>query len=554
MSTSSLKTPQTRRTVAPSVVITREPRLQVRSDSHTRRRRSWVPWTVWFGVLALLFKVTAVFTVADLDMFHEMALFREALTSGWIPRVDVHAFTPTVYPVVHHEWGTGAILYLLAVSAGLGGAGVMALRYVLLAGIVFGAYVCARKRGASGTVLALLAPLAIFLFGHGLSPLRAHMFTFLFLVCLLLLLEVDRKGGRWWLAVWLPLFVVWLNVHAGFLVGAGLLALYALERSGRTLIQSGVFSALRETRHLAAAGAAMVVLVVLANPYGWDYIPYLWHAVRMDRPHIAEWAPLWDSRVQIEVVTGFTISLVLAIYAAWRAGVRQIPGLLLLLATAFFALRSVRILPIYAIVWFCYVTPALANSELGSLIERISRRYSAQLAIAVCALGLVLAFQTILARPWNLRVPNDLSIGSELLHYPVGATDYLAEHRFVGNLMTPFGQGAFVSWKLYPEVKVSFDSRYEVAYPPGAFEEHRLLYAGEAGWRAVLDKYPADAVLVPRQSSLDSLLSHDSGAGDAISWRLVYRDDGFSVFVRGATSPHLPMTDRSGERIVGRFP
>jgi hypothetical protein len=36
----------------------------------------------------------------------------------------------------------------------------------------------------------------------------------------------------------------------------------------------------------------MLILTVV-NPYGWDYVPYLWHALLLDRPLVEEWAPLW---------------------------------------------------------------------------------------------------------------------------------------------------------------------------------------------------------------------------------------------------------------------
>ena len=45
------------------------------------------------------------------DAFHEMALVRVFAETGKFPIGDVFAFTPTVHPAVHHEWGTGLVLY-----------------------------------------------------------------------------------------------------------------------------------------------------------------------------------------------------------------------------------------------------------------------------------------------------------------------------------------------------------------------------------------------------------------------------------------------------------
>src|SRR5439155_10079495 len=89
--------------------------------------------------------------LADHDMFHMMALFRETLRIGHVPLADRFAYTPTIYPSVHHEWGSGAILYLVATRLGAGG--IMLLKYLLTAVVAAGCVICARRRGASWPVV-----------------------------------------------------------------------------------------------------------------------------------------------------------------------------------------------------------------------------------------------------------------------------------------------------------------------------------------------------------------------------------------------------------------
>jgi len=156
-------------------------------------------------------------------------------------------------------------------------------------------------------------------------------------------------------------------------------------------------------------------------------------------------------------------------------------------------------------------------------------------------------------RCWELRVPvtraDDTSI-----QYPVGAADYLQEHAFSGKAMVPFEAGAFVSWKLYPAVKVSCDGRYEVAYPPAQVQELWDLYASQHHWQQTLRRYPPDVVFVPRSSPLENLLEQTATTHSETSWRRVYRDDGFSVYARQDLMPSLPVVDRSGQHIVAHFP
>ena len=500
----------------------------------------------WFAVVGWALLLAASIMTADLDMYHEMALFREALSLGRIPDYDVFAYTPTVKPSVHHEWGTGAILYLVAVASGLGAAGIVMLKYVLIGALLAGCYRCARLRGARDPTAAILAPMALFMAYIAFTAIRAQLFTLVFLVCLLLLLEADRRGNRWWVVAWLTLYVVWLNLHAGFVVGAGLLALYTLERLIRGLTHGqGLKATFRQTGHLFATGLAMVPLV-LVNPYGWQYVPYLWEAITLPRPEIREWRPLWDDVHHRSFLVVYLSSLVMLGYAAFRRGPHRLPGLVMVLVPAWLALNHGRHLSIYAVVWFCYVPAYLSQTGLGASIRRTWRRSPVAITSAGVVLGTMMLALATNQQFWQLRVPNTAPDGTP--RFPVGAVDYLSAHRFTGNLMTPFAAGSYVSWNLHPAVKVSMDSRYEVAYPRGALEENFAFYRAEEGWQQALARYPTEAVLVPRTSPLDTLLLSHPG------WQRVYRDQGYAVFAKSDTSSNLPVIEHPGEIITGTFP
>ena len=144
--------------------------------------------------------------------------------------------------------------------------------------------------------------------------------------------------------------------------------------------------------------------------------------------------------------------------------------------------------------------------------------------------------------------------------YPAGATTYLSEIDFQGNLMTPFGVGAYVSWQLHPNVKVGMDSRYEVACAPELAEENMRIYQGDGDWREFLDRHPTDAVLVPALGPLDSLMTgHAPGSPEATghaspTWIEVFRDDAYAIFALPARAERMPRVDRTGQPIVGPFP
>jgi hypothetical protein len=505
-------------------------------------------WAAHFGLLCLLCGWISSINRVSPDLYHEMALAREALAVGYLPAEDVFAYTPTVRPSVHHEWGAGALLYIASVN--LGSAGLILLKY---GGAVLVGWSClrlARRRGADDSVATMLAPLALACGCIGFLTVRAQLFTLVFTATLLHLLESDRQGRRWWPFVWLPLYVVWLNMHAGFLVGVGLFALYAIGRcyeSWRT--ERSVLRAVRAQLHLVVIGLAMIGLLP-CNPFGWEYAPYLWHAVRMERPFVAEWKPIWCFP---RIAALFFVSWLPLMYAARRARVPFFPDCLLVIVPAILALLHVRHLSIYAVVWACYVPAWVSASAVGVFIRQFTARHAAvatAIWLIVAALGLQ---QAARSRFWELRIPATRS-EDLALQYPVGAVRYLSDQSFTGNLMVPFEVGAYVSWKLHPAVKVSSDGRYEVAYPPDQVEELWRFYAVSDNWRSILQHYPSDAILLPSGHRLEQRLASLTNADGTAAWRVVYRDDGFVVYAGALAARDMPAVDRSGQILVADFP
>lgn len=500
------------------------------SETHDRSR-----WAIFAGIFALcgMFVLhLCELAFVDPDMFHEMALFREALALGRLPLEDRFAYTPTVYPSVHHEWGAGAVMY--AVATTLGPSGIMLLKYVLTLGVMAACFSCARRRGASLAMVVTLVPVTILAGCIGFTTIRAQMFTMLFLALLLNWLEIDRQGGRRWLWAFVPVYVLWLNLHAGFVVGAVVIAVHAVEQRLRG----------ERVGHLLALLAGLAALVIV-NPYGWRYYPYLVHALTMARPMIIEWRPLWEADPTMFRV--YVVSLLLAVYAASTLGWRRLSGVLVLGFTAYAAARHMRHLSLYLVAWLCTVPGWLEQTRLGERIATLWRtRWRWVLGFAT-AIGAVCLARAVPREPWKLQVPTspvDETFGRPM--YPAGVVAYLRDVDFHGNLMVPFVPGGYVIWQLYPRVKVSIDGRYEVAYQHGILEENEDLYQTKNAWRETLAKYPTDAVLVPRSCPLARSLPAQG------AWQRVYRDDAYDLYARAPAT--LPTVDRSGEALPASFP
>lgn len=489
---------------------------------------------VLIGLAAVLLLRLSL-NVVDPDLWHEMAHAREVVAHGAFPRQDSFAYTPTISPVVHHEWGAGMIA--LSIATGLGGGGIVLLKLTLAFGLAAVCWRCARRHGTGVAVLAFLAPVAIFLADNGFSTVRAQLYSFLLGACLLYLLDRDRAGGRRWPWIWLPLHLLWLNLHAGFVVGVGWLGLHWLEQLVRR----------RPHLHLLGVLVASTILVAV-NPHGLDYYAYLARALTLPRTLVTEWSPLWTMEQPHRVVL-FLVSLGVLAYAVRCLGIRKTHGLPIVLVSALAALLHGRMLPFYGVAWICHVPTLVHQTPLGEQMERFATRRRALLLGAWCVIAALCVARSIPMQPWRLRVPAAPIAGAGAhVVYPVGAVRYLEHQGFSGNLMVHFNDGAFVLWRLYPKVKISMDSRYEVAYAPALAEENHRLYMARGGWQRALRADLTDAVLVPLRLPLAGALRRG-----AAGWKEVYRDTRYALFARPDRAATLAVV-RADRVSDGTFP
>jgi hypothetical protein len=471
-------------------------------------------------VLAVLLDAMAK-TRADPDLWGYLAFGRRFWETGAFPYRDVFTYVPTRPLWVYHEWLTGVLFFPLYQA--LGGAGLQLLKYTVGLATVAMVYLTARERGAS-FVSAALGLLLIQLFPViGFSPVRAQVFTYCFFAASVYLLEEARLNQRWrglWLLV--PLQTVWCNVHGGFLSGLGLISIYGV---GEALSRRPFWPFLRI---LLLSG-----LVTLANPYGLDYWRYLWFAISMPRPEIAEWASFWGA-YQGGLIgpwelayTLFLISLAgfLAVQARWR----ELSPILALGLVLGLGLKHLRHLTFFLLLVGAYIPALLTKLTESRPVSggAGSFRLRPALAVLVALTALLPVYNFLTKGPLNLetlKLPEAGAIPGE--YYPLGAVAYLRSQGLTGNLLTEFGWGEYLIWTLSPQCRLALDGRYETVYPPRIAANYFNFINQVGNSRQFLEAYPPDLILLaPRSKACGFITSHPG-------WRRVYADAGSVLFVR----------------------
>src|SRR5258708_10244800 len=256
-----------------------------------------------------------------------------------VPYVDIFSFSKPGQPWFAWEWLSAVLSALLHGASGMKGLMVFTGTIIALSNLILLRHMLWHRANAFAALAVLhLAVRAASI--HYLA--RPHIFTFLFLAISLWLIDADRRrpSARVWLLV--PISVLWVNMHGGFLALLASLGVIAL---GSAL--EGSWTAARRYALLGAACLAGTGV----NPYGFSVHS---HALRF----LAEkWSveivqqegqsPRFGSleSLYFEILLFAGVAL-----AAWLLSHKQIASALIILAWGHYGINSMPHIPIYAFV------------------------------------------------------------------------------------------------------------------------------------------------------------------------------------------------------------
>ncbi|TBR20123.1 hypothetical protein EPO15_13550 [bacterium] len=465
--------------------------------------------------------------LANPDLFWHLSAGRWAAEHGAPPAADWLSHTKAGVPWADFEW-LAQLAYYGALRSG-GMAGLWALKAAVLgaAGAVLWRLLGRLGAGPAGRALGVFAWL---LASPSANDLRPENVSLLFFLLLLERLEAARlegrdAAGRGELAAAAALFALWSNLHAGFVYGVGLLALY------------GACAAARSRSPRALAPAALAAAAVLANPYGvsvWTVPWQHWAALAELERYIFEWqeatvlspwlAPLWAL---------MALSFAALALRRWRAGSAPPEHAGLLTALAWSAAAHVRTAP-----YFVAAAVPLTVSGLALGLGPRARR-----GLAYAGVLAALAFLAVLYRPVFARG----TLGFDPLYVPARAARFLESERPAlkgRRLFNPWHWGGYLGWRLDGDVPVFADGRYlfhDLLAPMYEATKSPEAYA------ALLDGYGVDVAVVQRlQQFAPVVLELEGGGRETVlrpfylffyprdTWALVHFDDRALVFVRRA--------------------
>ncbi|MBQ9246870.1 hypothetical protein IJ182_11465 [bacterium] len=424
------------------------------------------------------------------------------LQLGHILKFDPFSYTPT-HIWLDHEWGSGVIFSFIQNTFSFDmvlffRAFIIFLIFFLLykiikirSGIKFNAY------SILYFIFALYAIPTI-----SMSGLRCHFLTFLFFTLFLYILELVRKRNKNGLLFILPfVMLIWCNCHGGCVSGLGLLFLYAVgEYLNKKLCAKYVYTLIG------------CIIIMFINPYGIDYVKFIFMAATMERPFVTEWISPFLHPVPTFMLyfkLFFVLNFVLFIFS-----VKQIKydytKYLILCVCAYLSCRYVKNTPFIVITSIAFLYDDLIfliEKYLPEGINKISQTRH---------ISVLLVFVLILYNVYSLlKIPNSWNYLSQ---QPYKVTLFIQNNKLNGKILAPFDYGSYLAYKLYPNNLIYMDGRYEEVY----FNSTKKLLddffnVQNEGYK-VLDDKP-EYVIVPSNALVnDYLIQLDD-------YKLIYKDE-----------------------------
>lgn len=476
-----------------------------------------------FSILIFIMVVLMLMRVPmDPDMGWHIRNGADILRSG-VPRGDLYSYTMFGYPWISHEWLTDVGIYLATIYANWW------VISIFFAGTVAIAYwVAARVITAARMEVSLIAVLIAAMVSMPIVGVRVQMLTLLFLAVVLWLLFRWREKSQstliWWLV---PLMLVWVNLHGGFIAGLVLITVFGASELSKyywkkwrpkTMIKF-ILSA-KQLWQLVIVGVISLV-VTFINPYTWRVYEEIYRTLANQsvKQAISEWMPVTFNNSQSYNLIVYTLLLLVFLTIV---GWRRLDMTKIILGTVFFvvAIDSWRNIPLFSLVTLPLLVETISLIAPKAIYYHLGKWWLILLALGAIGYLGGIRYQQIL--------PFTQSMATWGSDYPYGATQYIKEHHLAGNLFNEYNWGGYLVWQL-PEKKVFIDGRMAIwsTSNQNIFVEYHKISGQDDETSVILTKYDVGLALVySNRSTKDYFLSRND------KWSLIYNDNLAMLFQR----------------------
>ncbi len=512
--------------------------------------------------LFLFVCVVGIFPTIMDDFFFYLAMGDILFKHGTLPSVDPFIFSmPNYHWHVSHEWIT-YLVYSLALKY-FSFKGAIMLKTILIATSTILPFVVFRARVFSSPIpllLAILGVAATYVRQTERGSLFTDLFTTLVLCSILLAWHYRRRFPKALYA--LPLvFLIWANMHPGFVIGLALLYTwsgaevirYYLNTKTDDRRYAAKFPHLKRSRLFSILGVTSAAsLLTLANPegifvYKFPFQPFYKEHFYVFKIFNSEWNPTSSliTNAPASYIILIALQVIAAGLAAWRiyrafkARPRHLAigdgilwaGLLTLLiycghSSVRFTAMSVHwsiAMIVYLLGSHYFLIPSSAKSRNKKIVA-IFLRYLP----AMVAMSLVSLVATGQGKSLGFSEPFQFGVNSN--DVPIRATEFIENSQLQGNIFNEHKYGAYLAWRWGGTRKIFFHGFIDD--PIFYNNEYIGVYRSEEEFDRIVSQYNIKIFFMQKMAATTSSgpLLFQILLRRPEQWRIVYMDNMAVIF------------------------
>jgi hypothetical protein len=347
------------------------------------------------------------------------------------------------------------------------------------------------------------------------------------LVILLRFFEQGDEASLWRTLTPLALLMlIWSNMHGGFLIGQAILVYFCIAE-GLKFCHRTLSPLSARSYKILLVSALVALLASFINPNAINllgYLPTIFDADNyanlnnLEEMSVFEYFTTTRDYAVFLNVTSIVLTSAALVASKQR---RNITWIGIIIGTAGMGCLHMRLMPFFLVAAMIFMTKYV-ETEVSAIITKMVIIPLLVVTTLLCVRDEFPRITAVLKTGW---VPGN--------HYPVKAADFITTGTGSGNIYTTLNWGGYLIWRVGPQQKVFFDSRFLNLQRAWEYNNSTIIGVNQRPyWKGLFSTYDIREVVLPiyEDDGSPNMLTQSMYADP--EWSMVFTAESEVVLVR----------------------
>jgi len=504
-----------------------------------------------FFILLFLFLLNNSLEYLDLDFGWHLRVGKEILENHEVPHLENYLYPLSGKRWVDHEWLSNLGIYFIYKHFGYFILNIIFTFFPLLSILIL--LLISKNFFLKKNQSLIISPFLLTLGIMSMAPhlgIRVQEITLLFLsILILIILDYNQQKNRKKLFILIPLFLLWANLHGGFLIGFAILGYYIFYKI--------ILFILKKEKNIKEIFFLILIftlslLSTFLTPYGIElYSFFLTYSDTYYMTHISEWLPSFSYPfIYPQLFYNALYTTILILIFKERKKNKNYNYWYLSLSIVFFilAFKSRRHFPLFFIISFPLILDFITQDFI--INEKWKKFFQKNILINTFLISTISL--VILYFIFSIRIINNPFNDYEFCQSaPCTAIQFMKDNEELKdlNLFNNYNWGGYLDWT-WPEKKIFTDGRLPIVELNGHsfLEEYNSFFIEEKGGEK-LKNYKIKMTLLSKTKTMhfnwfekiflglkeddfDQTNYLDEFLQKSSKWNLIYEDQISKIYIQ----------------------